>query len=277
MTERTYATPIPRVISYARVSTGAQAESGLGTDAQHHAVDREAAARGWQVIERITDDAVSGTTPTQRRPRLRAALERLGRGDADVLAAARGDRLARSTIELLQLYERAEAEGSELLTLDAPAGLAGPESRLFIGVRAIIAEFEAAMARARTTDALHAARLRGQRLGRPSRHAEATKALAAQLRSAGHSLSHIAAALTDADIPTPTGKTTWSRSSAASLMRTIDHDAAAQAHRQARQQHDNRTQPPPQHPQENRPRKRLDRAPRGVYDTNVSGTAQTCP
>ncbi|WP_420444854.1 recombinase family protein [Candidatus Poriferisodalis sp.] len=160
MTEQTYATPIPRVISYVRVSTGAQAESGLGTDGQHHAVDREAVARGWRVIERITDDAVSGTTPTQRRPRLRAALERLRSGDAEVLAAARGDRVARSTIELLGLYEcaEAEAEGWSLAALDAPVGLQGPESRLFIGVRAVIAEFETAMARARTTDALHAAR-----------------------------------------------------------------------------------------------------------------------
>lgn len=67
MIERTYASPCRRVISYARASTGAQAQSGLGIDAQHQAVDREAAARGWQVIERITDDAVSGTTPTERR------------------------------------------------------------------------------------------------------------------------------------------------------------------------------------------------------------------
>ncbi|WP_423920053.1 recombinase family protein [Candidatus Poriferisodalis sp.] len=248
MTERTYANPCARAISYARVSTGAQAESGLGTDTQHHAVDQEAAARGWHVVKRITDDAVSGTTPAQRRPQLREALEKLGRGDADVLAAARGDRLARSVIELLGLYERAEAEGWKLVTLDAPAGLAGPESRLFVGVRALIAEFEAAMARARTTDALHAARLRGQRLGRPSRHAESTKALAAQLRSAGHSQGQIAAALTQASIPTPTGSTAWSRSSVASLLRTLDHDAAAKAHRQARQQRDIGTQSPPQHP-----------------------------
>ncbi|WP_420444857.1 recombinase family protein [Candidatus Poriferisodalis sp.] len=251
MTERTCVSPYLRVISYARVSTGAQAQSGLGIDAQHQAVDREAAARGWQVIDRITDDAVSGTTPTERRPRLRAALEKLGHGDADMLATARGDRLARSTIELLRLYERAEAEGWTLVSLDAPGGLGGPESRLFVGVRAVIAEFEAGMTRARTTEALDAARRRGQRLGRPSRHAETTKALATQLRSAGHSLNQIAVALTTAGVLTPTGNTAWSRSSVASLLRTIDLDdqarANAQAHRQARQQRDNSTELPQQH------------------------------
>ncbi len=107
------------------------------------------------------------------------------------------------------------------------------------------------MARARTTEALDAARRRGQRLGRPSRHAEVTKSLAAQLRSAGHSLGQIAAALNDAGILTPTGNTAWSRSSVASLLRTIDLDdqarANAQAHRQARRQRDNGTEPPQQH------------------------------
>lgn len=250
MQKQTFVPQRVRVVSYARVSTSAQAESGLGTDAQHQAVDREARARGWQVVERITDDAVSGTIPTQRRPLLHDALERLACGELDVLAVARSDRLARSTIELLQLYERAESEGWTLAALDAPVDLAGPEGRLFIGVRALISEFEADMARARTTEALGIARLRGIRFGRPSKHDEATKALAARLRADGHSLAQIAAALTSAGVLTPTGKATWGRSSVQSLLRTIEHDAAAraraQAHQQAQQSTREATDPPVQ-------------------------------
>ena len=236
MNERTYETGELKAISYARVSTGSQAASGLGTDAQHRAVDREAAARGWQVVERITDDAVSGRTPAAYRPLLRAALEQLRDGHVQVLAVARSDRLARSTIDLLRLYERAETEGWTLAALDAPMGVDGPECRMYIGFRALIAEFEADMARARTTEALETARLRGVRFGRPSRHSESTKKLASRLRSAGHSVAQIAAALTHAGIATPTGNTTWSRSSAQSLLRTIDYDTAARANAQAHQQ-----------------------------------------
>ena len=251
MPKRTYERAGARAISYARVSTGAQAESGLGTDAQHHAVDQAAAARGWRVVERITDDAISSSVPAQQRPRLQAALERLRSGDADVLAVARPDRLARSTIELLRLYERAEAEGWTIVALDAPADLSGPEGRLLIGVRAVFAEFEADMARARTTEALAAAKLRGQRLGRRSRHSEATKKLAAQLRDQGLSYGQIAAALTDAGILTPTGNAVWSRASVQSLLRTISHDKAAQAsaraHQQAQQRSQDGTDPPHRH------------------------------
>ncbi|WP_419838191.1 recombinase family protein [Candidatus Poriferisodalis sp.] len=218
-----------RAVSYARVSTGAQARSGLGTDAQHRAVEREARARGWHVISRITDDAVSGTIPTQRRPKLRNALAQLACGNVDVLAVARSDRLARSAIELLQLHQRAEDEGWTLAALDAPTELTGPEGRLYLGVRAVFAEFEAAMAGARTADALEIARSRGVRLGRPSRHDDATKALAAQLRASDHSYGQIAAALTETGIRTPTGNTQWTRSSVQSLLRTIEHDRQARA------------------------------------------------
>lgn len=226
-----------RVVSYARVSTGAQAQSGFSTDAQHQAVGREALLRGWQVAERITDDAVSGTVPAQRRPKLAAALDRLARGRLDVLVVARSDRLARSLLELLHLHERAQDEGWTLVALDLPVGIAGPEGRLFIGLRGLVAEFEAAMARARTTDALAVVRSRGVRLGRPSRHGKATKELAARRRAEGASHGQIAAELTSLGIPTPTGKTVWTRSSAQSLLRTVAHDAAAcaraEAHRKA--------------------------------------------
>ncbi len=251
MNELTYEPGEFKAISYARVSTDSQAASGLGIDAQHRAVDRAAAAQGWQIVDRITDDAVSGKTPTEHRPLLQAALAQLKDGRAQVLAVARSDRLARSTIELLRLYERSQAEGWTLAVLDFPAGLSGPEGRMCIGFRALVAEFESDMARIRTNEALEIARLRGTRFGRPSRHSEPTKQLASRLRSAGHSLAQIAAALTDAGIATPTGGTAWSRSSARSLLRTIDHDTAAranaQAHQQALTRPDNDGDPPSQH------------------------------
>ena len=211
-----------RVISYARVSTGTQAATGLSIDAQHRAVADASNAHGWQVIERVTDEAVPGQVPADERPGLRAALARLDRGDADMLIATRIDRLGRDTLETLLLFDRAERSGWELITLDAPQGTTTHDGRLLVGVLAVIAAHEAGSARARTAAALQSAQRSGTQLGRPSRQPEQARTLAQQLHAEGHSLRGIAAALEAAGILTATGKTTWHPSSVATLLTDTD-------------------------------------------------------
>ena len=216
--ERTYEQDSKRVISYARVSTGAQAATGLSIDAQHRAVAEASAARGWRVVERVTDEAASGSLPADERPGLRAVLAQLEQGRADVLMATRVDRLARDTLITLQLFDRAERLGWELITLDAPEGTKTHDGRLLVGVLAVIAAHEAGSARARTIAALQTARRNGTRLGRPSRQSEDARVLATQLRAEGCSFREIAAALEVAGIVTATGKTTWHHSSVSALL-----------------------------------------------------------
>ena len=209
-----------QVISYARVSTGTQAASGLSIDAQHRAITEAAAARGWRVIECVTDEAISGAVPVDERPGLRAALARLEHGDADALVATRIDRLARDSLETLLLFDRAERLGWELITLDAPEGTKTHDGRLLVGILAVIAAHEAGSARARTIAALQSAQRNGKQLGRPSRQPEEARTLARQLHAEGYSLREIAAALEVAGILTATGKTTWHHSSAAALLKS---------------------------------------------------------
>ena len=220
MNERTYEPESKRVISYARVSTGTQAATGLSIDAQHRAVADASAARGWRVVERVTDEAVSGSVPVDERPGLRAALAQLDQGNAEVLVATRVDRLARDPLATLQLFDRAERLGWELITLDAPEGNKTHDGRLLIGILAVIAAHEAGSARARTVAALQPAQRNGTRLGRPSRQSEDARILARQLHADGYSLRDIAAALEVAGILTATGKTTWHHSSVAELLKS---------------------------------------------------------
>ena len=222
MNERTYVTESKRVISYARVSTGAQAATGLSIDAQHRAVAVAAAARGWRVVERVTDEAISGAVPVDERPGLGTALVQLEQGEADVLMATRVDRLARDTLATLRLFDRAERLGWELITLDAPEGVKTHDGRLLVGVLAVIAAHEAGSARARTVAALQTARRNGTPLGRPSRQPEPARTVAKQLHAEGYSLREIAAALEVAGILTATGKTTWHHSSVAALLDSPD-------------------------------------------------------
>ena len=220
MNERTYINGLKRVISYARVSTGTQAASGLSIDAQHRAIAEASAVRGWRVVECVTDEAISGAVPTDERRGLSAALAQLDRGKADVLLATSVDRLARNTLEILLLFDRAERSGWQLITLDAPEGVRTRGGRLQVGVLAVIAAHEAGMAQDRTKAALQTARRNGTRLGRPNRQPEEARVLAAKLRADGYSLRDIAAALQVAGVLTATGKATWHHSSVAGLLKS---------------------------------------------------------
>ena len=219
MHEQPYLIESKRVISYARVSTGAQAASGLSIEAQHRAVAEAAASHRWQIVAYIADEAVSGAVPADERPGLSAALAQLDMGKFDMLVATRVDRLARDTLETLLLFERAERAGWELVTLDAPDGVKTHDGRMLVGILAVVAAHEAGSARARTIAALQTAQRNGKQLGRPSRQPEDARILATQLRSEGYSLREIAAALEVAGILTATGKTAWHHSSVAALLR----------------------------------------------------------
>ncbi|MCY3950249.1 MAG: recombinase family protein [Acidimicrobiaceae bacterium] len=220
MNERTYVNGLKRVVSYARVSTGTQAASGLSIDAQHRAIAEASAARGWRVVECITDEAISGAVPADERRGLSAVLAQLDTGKFDMLVATRVDRLARDTLETLLLFERAERAGWELVTLDAPDGVKTHDGRMLVGILAVVAAHEAGSARARTIAALQTAQRNGKQLGRPSRQPEDARILATQLRGDGCSLREIATALEVAGILTATGKTTWHHSSVAALLKS---------------------------------------------------------
>src|SRR3954469_24072262 len=97
-----------RALIYLRVSTQEQALSGLGIEAQLHAARMAVDARGWTITDVIEDRGVSASPAPPARPGLGAAIERLCTGEADVLVAAKLDRLSRSTIDLLGRVDKAE-------------------------------------------------------------------------------------------------------------------------------------------------------------------------
>jgi DNA invertase Pin-like site-specific DNA recombinase len=107
-TPRSRPTGPVRALGYVRVSTAGQVDPGAGLDAQRAAVEGEAARQGW-TLEIVTDAGLSGAT--MRRPALTEALVRLDRGDADVLVAAKLDRVSRSVKDFAALLERRTTQG----------------------------------------------------------------------------------------------------------------------------------------------------------------------
>lgn len=207
------------VVSYCRVSTQRQGQSGLGIEAQQAKVREMAAARGGVVVAEFLEQE-SGRKSD--RPQLAAALAAARKRRA-VLVVAKLDRLARDAELILRLAREAESNGmggiwfADLPEIDS-ATAAG---RMVLSVMASVAEFEARRISERTREALAAAKARGRQLGgvRPGTIRENAKAKAAAadrsealrpvlapMAAAGMSLRQMAQALYGAGTATANGE-----------------------------------------------------------------------
>jgi DNA invertase Pin-like site-specific DNA recombinase len=202
------------VVAYLRVSTGKQAKSGLGLEAQREAIRRFAEAEGLAVVdERVEAETGKGADALDLRPQLAAALERARKLKCSV-CVARLDRLSRDVAFISGLMaQRVPFIVAEL----------GPAVDPFVlHIYAALAEKERALISQRTKAALQAAKARGVQLGNP-RLAEA-RARAHQgmaeasarfdalalphilpMRQEGKSLRAIARELTARGVPTARG------------------------------------------------------------------------
>ena len=140
-----------KYISYLRVSTKRQGQSGLGLEAQRSAVAKY--AEGSQIIAEYCE-VESGKR--EDRVELAKALEH-ARATNAVVIAARLDRVGRRASHVLSLIDKS---GVKVVFADAPQA-----SDLEMGLRAIIAQEEGRAISERTRRALAAARDRGVQLG----------------------------------------------------------------------------------------------------------------
>jgi DNA invertase Pin-like site-specific DNA recombinase len=195
--------PDMRIIAYLRVSTNEQADSGAGLAAQRAAILAEAERRGWTEVEFIEDAGYSAKS--LRRPALTYALDRLKRGDADVLAVSKMDRLSRSLLDFASVMQTAQKEGWALVALDSPADLSTPSGEAMAGVMAVFAQLERRLISERTKAALAERRRQGVRLGRPRVIAEEVERIVCDLKAGGATFKTIAATLVDAGHLPPSG------------------------------------------------------------------------
>jgi len=83
-------------VAYYRVSTARQGRSGLGIEAQRTAVQRFAAAEGYDlIVEHVEVETGKGADALNRRPELSAALKRARKVKCPVIVA-KLDRLSRN-------------------------------------------------------------------------------------------------------------------------------------------------------------------------------------
>lgn len=144
-----------RFVSYLRVSTQRQGDSGLGIEAQRAAVSAYLNGGDWQLIAEFVE-VESGKK--NDRPKLAQALATCRIHKATLLIA-KLDRLSRDAHFLLGL----DKAGVDFICADMPAA-----NRLTVGIMAMVAEEERRMISARTKAALAAAKARGVKLGNPN-------------------------------------------------------------------------------------------------------------
>lgn len=140
-----------RYVTYLRVSTDRQGQSGLGLEAQRAAVLDHIAGKGEIAAEYV--EIESGKR--NERPQLARAMAEAKRIGA-VLLIAKLDRLARNVAFIANLLEA----GVEIAAADMPEA-----NRFLLHVIAAVAEHEAQAISDRTRAALAVAKARGVALG----------------------------------------------------------------------------------------------------------------
>ncbi len=143
-------------VSYLRVSTAKQGESGLGIEAQRKAVTDFLDGGRWKLLAEFVE-VESGKRDD--RPQLEAALTYC-RLTGSTLVIAKLDRLSRDAAFLLGLQKRLQKTGLRFIAADMPEA-----NELTIGIMAVVAQAERKMISDRTKAALAAVKARGIKVG----------------------------------------------------------------------------------------------------------------
>ena len=144
-----------KYVSYLRVSTGKQARSGLGLEAQRTAVTTWLNGGRWKLVDEVVE--IESGRSDKNRPALRRALDACRRYKAKLIIS-RLDRLSRDPVFLLSLRDA----GIDFIALDMPEA-----NRMMVGIMAMVAEQEREARSQRTKDALAAKKAQGIKLGNP--------------------------------------------------------------------------------------------------------------
>lgn len=215
-------------VTYLRVSTARQGQSGLGLEAQRAAVEKFVKERAGEIHAEFVEVE---TGKRNDRPELAEAL-RVAKKAGTVLLIAKLDRLARNVAFISNLLEA----GVKICAADMPEA-----NRFMLHVMAAVAEHEARAISDRTKAALAAAKARGVRLGwaadrrqgdleaatrssieirmaAADRRAEQVLPVIRELRAQGLPLARIAGTLNARGIPTARAGGRWHVSSVRNML-----------------------------------------------------------
>lgn len=146
------------VYAYLRVSTDAQDVAN-----QKRGVVEYCAAKQW--VPAFVEDTISGRTPWRERT-LGQLLDRMQSGD--VLVVSEVSRLARSTLQVLEIMQHTTTRDIRLHVVKSGLVLDGSmQAKVVATMFGLAAEIERDFIAARTREALQRCKEQGMKLGRP--------------------------------------------------------------------------------------------------------------
>lgn len=199
-----------KVIGYIRVSTQGQADKGASLEAQRAKIEAWCNLNDGELVAVFEDAGISGGGMA-KRDGLQDALKATTKGMA--LVAYSISRLARNTKDMLDIAERLEKKGADLVSLSERIDTTTASGRMIFRMLAVLAEFEKEQIGERTRMALAHKKANGEAYcGAPFgfdaiagrlvavKKESAIVADILKLREAGASLADIANSLNDRGI-----------------------------------------------------------------------------
>lgn len=191
-----------KAIGYIRVSTQGQADDGVSLDAQRAKIVAWCELNDAELVAVFEDAGISGASMNGREG-LHAALKATGKGMA--LVSYSISRLARSTRDMLDIAERLDKRGADLVSLTEKIDTTTAAGRMVFKMLAVLADFERDQIGERTKMALAHKRAKGEvyaatpfgfeavegRLVEVKREAKIVAEIL-RMREAGRSFAHIA-------------------------------------------------------------------------------------
>lgn len=188
---------------------------------------QQAKIRAWaelnnaETVEIFTDAGISGKR-SDNRPALQAALNATRKGDALVVYSL--SRLARSTKDTIQIAEKLDKQGADLVSMSEKIDTTTAAGKMVFRMLAVLSEFERDQISERTRNALAYKKANGEKTGgdtpygftvndyghlAPHPQEQEAIALIRDLRTKGHTFRAIAQELEAKGYTTKQGRTQW--------------------------------------------------------------------
>lgn len=128
-----------KAIGYIRVSTQGQADEGVSLEAQRSKIEAWCNLNDAELVAVCEDAGVSGAS-MNGRDGLHAALKATSKGMALVCYSI--SRIARSTRDMLEIAERLDAKGADLVSVTEKIDTTTAAGRMVFKMLAVLADFE---------------------------------------------------------------------------------------------------------------------------------------
>jgi len=208
-----------RVIGYCRVSTPGQAQEGVSLAAQEARIKAWCEYHGHEFQEPLYQDAGISGHKADNRPQLQRALAEVCRVRGRILVVYSLSRLARSTMDTINIADRLAKAGADLASLTEQIDTTTASGKMLFRLLAVLAEFERDLVSERTCSALQHLRANGHKYCAHDpygweAHGNMFVAVPAEqeairkmreMHGQGFAFGRVAAWLTEHDVPTKRG------------------------------------------------------------------------